>query len=152
MVDLELSGYLAAPTVISQDNRLTCVGVRFDRSNLGSASRLPWIWDVRKVFSTEDAGRTWRATEQNALRFARSAMNPYSVASTSSPSYSVLRFFLDCGRHSSPRLLDATAGSSDCPVVSCHRLKTPPLRPPAAIQVAVIPVIARGLTNMVGPV
>jgi hypothetical protein len=42
-------------------------------------------------------------------------MNPYSVASTSSPSSSVLKFFLDCGQHMFPRLSEATADSSDCP-------------------------------------
>jgi hypothetical protein len=38
------------------------------------------MWDVRKVFNTEEAGR---ATEGHGvecrLRFARSALNPYSV-------------------------------------------------------------------------
>ena len=62
--------------------------------------------------------RTSRATEQSALRFARSALNPYSVASTSSPSNSVLKFFLDCGRHIFPWLSEATTDSSDCPAAA----------------------------------
>ena len=109
----------AAPNAIAPtgklDNRLNCVGVPFDRSALGLASRRPWRCDVRRIFSTEEAGRTSRATEQNSLRFARSAFNPYSVASTSSPSSSVLKFFLNCGRHMFPPLSEAAADSSDCP-------------------------------------
>ena len=69
----------------AQDNRLNCVGVRFDRFTLGPASRRPWKWDVRKVFNTEEAERT---TENHGaeckLRFARSALTPYSVPSSSS--------------------------------------------------------------------
>ena len=89
-----VSGFLSSQCP-PHDNGLNCVGVRFDRSALGPASLRPWRWDVRKVCSTEEERRTWRATEQNALRLARSTLNPYSVASTSSPSSSVLRFFLE---------------------------------------------------------
>ena len=54
------------------------------------------------------------------LRFARSALNLYSVASTSSPSSSVLKSFLACGRHMFPRSSQATAESSDCPTRTSH--------------------------------
>ena len=57
----------------TQDNRLDCDGVRSDRSALGLASRRPCGWTSRKVFSTEEAGRTWRATEQNANCASREA-------------------------------------------------------------------------------
>ena len=100
-----------------QDNRLNCVGVRSDRFTLGLASRRPWRWDVRKDFNTEEAGRTTEGHGAECkLRFARSALNPYSVALVVLPASSVLKFFLDCGRHMFPRLSEATADSSDCPV------------------------------------
>ena len=65
-----------------------------DRTSLpyGLASRRPWSCNVRKVFSAEEKGddveghgAEWK------LRFARSALNPSSVASSSSPSSSVLK-------------------------------------------------------------
>ena len=59
---------------MAQDNRLNCVGVRSDRFALGHASRQPWRWDVRKVFNTEEAGRTTENTEQNALCASREAL------------------------------------------------------------------------------
>ena len=86
-----------------QDNRLDCVGVRFDRFALGLASRRPWRRDVCKGFrhrgSREDVEGHGAECK---LRFARSALNPCSVASTCSPSSSVLKSFLDCGRHMYP--------------------------------------------------
>jgi hypothetical protein len=65
-----------------QDNCSNCAGVRSDRFTLGLASRRPWRRVVRKVFNTEETGRT---TENHGveckLYFARSASNAYSVAS-----------------------------------------------------------------------
>ena len=48
------------------------------------------------------------------LRFARSALNRYSVALHRPPIYLRVKTFLDFGRHMVPRLLEATANSSDC--------------------------------------
>ena len=63
----------------------------------------------RKVFSTEEAREDVEGHRAECkLRFARSALNPYSVASTSSPASSVLKFFLNRGRHIVPRLSEAT--------------------------------------------
>ena len=62
------------------------------------------------------------------LRFARSALNSYSVALVVVPANSVLRFFLNCGQHKFPRLPEATAGSSDCPASitrkHCHLMRS----------------------------
>jgi hypothetical protein len=79
-----------------------CAGVRFGRFALGLPLWRAWRRDVSKAFSTEKAGEDGEATEQNKLRFARSAFKPYSVASTSSPASSVLKAFLNCGRHMFP--------------------------------------------------
>ncbi len=64
-----------------------------------------------------------RSRMQIALRAKR--LNPYSVASTSSPSSSVLKFFLDCGRHMFPRCrkqrrLQAIAPSMMPSNMRCH--------------------------------
>jgi hypothetical protein len=71
---------VASDHATSQDNRMNCTGVRSDRCTLGLASRRLSGWDARKVFNTEEAGRT---TEFHGVgcqfRFARSALNPYSV-------------------------------------------------------------------------
>ena len=63
-------------------------------------------------------GGTGRTTENHGveweLRFARSALNPYSVALDVLPASFVLKFFLDCRRHmflplSGARLIQAIA-------------------------------------------
>ena len=65
----------------SEDNRLNCVGVRSDWVTLGQGSRRQWRWDVRKAFNTEEAARTMEGHGvEYKLRFARSALNTYSVA------------------------------------------------------------------------
>jgi hypothetical protein len=49
------------------------------------------------------------------LRFARSALNRYSMALHRPPFYHLrVKTFLDCGRHMVPWLLEAAANSSDC--------------------------------------
>ncbi len=58
-----------------QDNRLNCVGVRFDRFALGLPLRRPRRRDIGKAFSTEKGREDDEATEQNALRFGRSTFN-----------------------------------------------------------------------------
>jgi hypothetical protein len=40
-----------------------------DPFTLGFASRRPWRWDVRKVFNTEETGRTTEVTEFRAKRY-----------------------------------------------------------------------------------
>ena len=57
-----------------QDDRLICVGERSDRATFALASRRSRSWDVRKVFNTEEAGRTSRAKEQNAICASREAL------------------------------------------------------------------------------
>ena len=63
-----------------------------------------------RFFNTEEAGRpTENHGAERKLRFARSALNPYSVASVVLPSSSVLKVFLNCRQHMFPRLSEATA-------------------------------------------
>ena len=59
----------------------------------------------RKAFSTEEAGEDVEGHgAESKLRFARSALNPYSVALDVLPASSVLEIFLACGRHLFPPL------------------------------------------------
>jgi hypothetical protein len=86
---------------------------------LGLASRRLSRWDVHKVFSTEEQGgrRRTRSRVQIALRAKRfeSLLRGTPWHSVVLPVFSVLKAFLDCGRHMLPRLSEATADSSDCP-------------------------------------
>src|SRR5579864_4063810 len=103
---------------ICGNKHMNCDGVRSDRFTIGLVSPRPWRWDVPQGFqhggSREDV--EGHGAEFIAPRAKRFEPLYYSVASTSSPANSVLKFFLNCGRHIFPRLSQATADSSDdCP-------------------------------------
>jgi hypothetical protein len=81
--------------------------------NGGAAERYSGLGRIFMVGSKEDDGGR---RSKGPKRFARSAQFAfYSVALDVLPPSSVLKFFLDCGRHRFPRLSEATADSSDCP-------------------------------------
>ena len=88
---------------------MNCDGVRSDRFTIGLVSPRPWRWDVPQGFqhggSREDV--EGHGAEFIAPRAKRFEPLYYSVASTSSPANSVLKFFLNCGRHTFPRLSKA---------------------------------------------
>jgi hypothetical protein len=62
--------------------------------------------------SREDDGEP---RSKGPKRFARSAICTLLRDSVVLPPSPVLKFFLDCGQHVSPRLSEAPADSSDCP-------------------------------------
>ncbi len=73
------TGSTVLPSRIIAELRRRAIG---DLFTLGLASRRPWSWDVRKVFSTEEEGEDDGGPRSRIqiLRFARSALNSYSVA------------------------------------------------------------------------
>jgi hypothetical protein len=98
-----------------QDNRLNCVVVRSDRLPLvlrrgdrggGTSTR----FSARR--SREDDGEHGAGADC-ASREALWFLTPWH--SVALPVFSVLKAFLDCGRHVFHRLSEAMADSSDCP-------------------------------------
>ena len=99
-------------------------GQSFELSRRAIGPVNPWsciaatveVGTAPKVFSTEDSredvedhGAECNCASREALS---SLLRGLDVLSCSS----MFRFFLDCGRHMFPRLSEATAASSDCPV------------------------------------
>ena len=75
---------------MTQDNRLNAPACDL---TCPSVAR-PWRQDLRKVFNTEEAGRTSRARSRMQIALRAKRLDPYSVASTSSPASFVLKIFL----------------------------------------------------------
>ena len=75
---------------------------------LGLASRRPWRWDSPQGFQHGENREDVEGTEQSADCASREALwflTPWP--SVALPVFSVLKAFLDCGRHMFPRLSEA---------------------------------------------
>ena len=60
------------------ETAMTGGDVQDNHSNCGAVSRRPWRWDVRKVFNTEEAGRT---TENHGVRIQSASREALHFAS-----------------------------------------------------------------------